>query len=90
MEAMTHLQGREILLGVSGGIACYKGVEVLRGLKRAGAGVSVVMTAHAIEFVQPLTFQTLSNRPVGNRQFDLDQEAASVTSGWPSRRNWRW
>lgn len=72
---MTHLQGREILLGVSGGIACYKGVEVLRGLKRAGAGVSVVMTAHATEFVQPLTFQTLSNRPVGTRQFDLDQES---------------
>lgn len=72
---MTHLQGREILLGVSGGIACYKGVEVLRGLKRAGAGVSVVMTAHATEFVQPLTFQTLSNRPVGTRQFDLVQES---------------
>ncbi|HKI98664.1 MAG TPA: bifunctional phosphopantothenoylcysteine decarboxylase/phosphopantothenate--cysteine ligase CoaBC [bacterium] len=72
---MSALQGREILLGVSGGIACYKGVEVLRGLKRAGAEVSVVMTEHAREFVQPLTFQTLSNRPVGTHLFDLDQES---------------
>jgi phosphopantothenoylcysteine decarboxylase/phosphopantothenate--cysteine ligase len=72
---MSALLGREILLGVSGGIACYKGVEVLRGLKRAGAEVTVVMTAHAQEFVRPLTFQTLSNRPVGTHLFDLDQES---------------
>ena len=69
-----NLAGKEILLGVSGGIACYKAVEVLRGLKRAGAEVTVVMTDHAREFVQPLTFQTLSNRPVGMQLFDLDQE----------------
>jgi len=72
---MTYLAGKEILLGVSGGIACYKAVEVLRGLKRAEAEVTVVMTDHAREFVQPLTFQTLSNRPVGMRLFDLDQES---------------
>ncbi|MBI3993056.1 MAG: bifunctional phosphopantothenoylcysteine decarboxylase/phosphopantothenate--cysteine ligase CoaBC [Candidatus Lambdaproteobacteria bacterium] len=72
---MSELQGREILLGVTGGIACYKAVEVLRGLKRAGAEVSVVMTGHALEFVTPLTFQTLSNRPVATRLFDLDQES---------------
>lgn len=71
---MSYLAGKEILLGVSGGIACYKAVEVLRGLKRAGAEVTVVMTDHAREFVQPLTFQTLSNRPVGTQLFDLDQE----------------
>jgi phosphopantothenoylcysteine decarboxylase / phosphopantothenate---cysteine ligase len=72
---MSNLAGKEILLGVSGGIACYKAVEVLRGLKRAGAEVTVVMTAAACEFVQPLTFQTLSNRPVGTTLFDLDQES---------------
>ena len=71
---MGNLTGKEVLLGVSGGIACYKAVEVLRGLKRAGAEVTVVMTDHAQEFVQPLTFQTLSNRPVGTTLFDLDQE----------------
>jgi len=68
------LASREILLGVTGGIACYKAVEVLRGLKKAGAEVTVVMTGHAREFVQPLTFQTLSGRPVGTTLFDLDQE----------------
>ena len=72
---MPSLAGKEIVLGVSGGIACYKAVEVLRGLKRAGAEVSVVMTAAAREFVQPLTFQTLSNRPVATSLFDLDQES---------------
>ena len=72
---MNHLKDREILLGVSGGIAAYKGVEVLRGLKRAGAAVSVVMTTNAMEFVRPLTFQTLSNRPVATSLFDLDQES---------------
>ena len=72
---MNHLKDREILLGVSGGIAAYKGVEVLRGLKRAGANVSVVMTPNAMEFVRPLTFQTLSNRPVATSLFDLDQES---------------
>ncbi|MDH4247177.1 MAG: bifunctional phosphopantothenoylcysteine decarboxylase/phosphopantothenate--cysteine ligase CoaBC [Deltaproteobacteria bacterium] len=71
---MSGLKGREILLGVTGGIAVYKAVEVLRRLKQAGAEVTVVMTAHAREFVQPLTFQTLSHRPVGLELFDLDQE----------------
>jgi phosphopantothenoylcysteine decarboxylase/phosphopantothenate--cysteine ligase len=71
---MSILNGKEILLGVSGGIACYKAVEVLRGLKKAGAGVQVVMTSHAQEFVRPLTFQTLSNRAVGTTLFDLQRE----------------
>jgi phosphopantothenoylcysteine decarboxylase/phosphopantothenate--cysteine ligase len=69
------LTSKEILLGVSGGIACYKAVEVLRLLKKAGAEVTVVMTPHAREFVAPLTFQTLSGRPVGLTLFDLDEES---------------
>ncbi|MDH5751639.1 MAG: bifunctional phosphopantothenoylcysteine decarboxylase/phosphopantothenate--cysteine ligase CoaBC [Deltaproteobacteria bacterium] len=71
---MESLKGRNILLGVTGGIAAYKAVEILRLLKKAGADVSVVMTAHAREFVAPLTFQTLSGRPVASGLFDLDQE----------------
>ncbi len=71
---MSILNGKEILLGVSGGIACYKAVEVLRGLKRAGAEVQVIMTGNAQQFVAPLTFQTLSNRPVGTGLFELDRE----------------
>lgn len=72
---MSELKGREILLGVTGGIACYKAVEVLRCLKRMEAEVSVVMTESAEEFVRPLTFQALSGRPVGTHLFDLDQES---------------
>lgn len=72
---MSSLKGKEILLGIAGGIAAYKGVEVLRGLKRAGAEVQVIMTEHAQQFVTPLTFQTLSNRAVGTTLFELDRES---------------
>ena len=56
---------RRILLGLSGGIACYKACEVVRLLAQAGARVQVVMTAGAQQFVTPLTLQTLSGRPDG-------------------------
>lgn len=58
-----------ILLGISGGIAAYKGVEVLRGLQREGAEVRVAMTAAAQKFIQPLTFEALSGHPVYTRLF---------------------
>src|SRR5687768_18057895 len=51
-------------IGVSGGIAVYKAVEVMRGLQKAGCDVSVAMTRHATEFVQPLTFRALTDRHV--------------------------
>ncbi len=50
----------QVALGVSGGIAAYKSIEVLRGLQRAGCEVRVAMTRHACEFIQPLTFRALS------------------------------
>ena len=56
--------GRRVALGVSGGIAAYKAVEVLRGLQRAGCEVRVGMTKRACEFVTPLTFRALSGAPV--------------------------
>jgi phosphopantothenoylcysteine decarboxylase/phosphopantothenate--cysteine ligase len=52
--------GTRVALGVTGGIAAYKAIEVLRGLQRAGCEVRVTMTKHACEFVQPLTFRALS------------------------------
>lgn len=52
--------GKRVALGVTGGIAAYKAIEVLRGLQRAGCEVRVAMTRHACEFVQPLTFRSLS------------------------------
>lgn len=68
------LQEKRIVLGISGGIAAYKGVELLRLLTKAGAEVHVVMTRHAQEFVTPLTFQTLSGNPVHTDLFNLYQE----------------
>jgi len=58
------LQGREILVGVTGGIAAYKTAHLVSLLAQEGAAVSVVMTEHAQRFVGPLTFQALSRRPV--------------------------
>ena len=58
------LAGRELILGVTGSIAAYKAVPLLRELTRLGAGVSVCLTASAARFVGPLTFRTLSGRAV--------------------------
>ncbi len=68
------LSNYNVLLGVSGGIACYKACEIVSRLKKLNAGVDVVMTAHATEFVAPLTFETLSNRPVVSNMFDRKKE----------------
>lgn len=58
------LKGKNIILGVSGGIAAYKSVVLLREFIKAGAQVQVVMTPNARQFVQPVTFASLSQRPV--------------------------
>jgi phosphopantothenoylcysteine decarboxylase/phosphopantothenate--cysteine ligase len=60
----------EVVVGVTGGIAAYKAAEIVRGLKREGASVTVVMTAHAREFVAPLTFEALSGRRVITSHFE--------------------
>ena len=65
------LHGKEILLGVTGGIAAYKSVLLLRELTKQGANVNVIMTKSATEFVGPLTFQTLSGNPVTTDIFTL-------------------
>jgi phosphopantothenoylcysteine decarboxylase/phosphopantothenate--cysteine ligase len=64
------LDGRELILGVSGSIAAYKAVYLLRELTGLGARVTVCLTPHAREFVGPLTFRTLSGRPVLTDLFD--------------------
>jgi len=71
----VQLTGRTILVGVTGGIACYKACEIVRLLRQAGATVHVAMTASAREFVTPLTFQTLAGTPVATDTFDLTQES---------------
>lgn len=70
MSNVLALQGRHIVLGLSGGIACYKSAELVRELQRQGATVQVVMTDAACQFITPVTMQALSNRPVYTSQWD--------------------
>ncbi|HHT00096.1 MAG TPA: bifunctional phosphopantothenoylcysteine decarboxylase/phosphopantothenate--cysteine ligase CoaBC, partial [Thiomicrospira sp.] len=65
----------KILLGVTGGIAAYKSLELTRLFIKAGHQVQVVMTSGAKEFIQPLSFQALSGNPVRDSLFDTNQEA---------------
>ncbi len=67
---MTELQGKHILLGLSGGIACYKAAELCRALVKEGATVQVVMTEAAEHFITPVTMQALSGRTVYGSQWD--------------------
>jgi phosphopantothenoylcysteine decarboxylase/phosphopantothenate--cysteine ligase len=73
---LSAATGQRILLGVTGGIAAYKAVEILRLLRKGGAEVRVVMTRAATEFVGPLTFQALSGHPVRVEVLDADEESA--------------
>jgi phosphopantothenoylcysteine decarboxylase/phosphopantothenate--cysteine ligase len=72
---MSALAGKNLVLGVTGGISAYKGAELCRLLKKAGADVRVVMTRAAREFITPLTLQALSGNPVGLELFDPVEES---------------
>ena len=72
---MNTLNGKHIILGITGGIAAYKSAELTRRLRDAGAVVRVVMTHGATEFVTPLTFQALSGNPVHTELLDENAEA---------------
>jgi phosphopantothenoylcysteine decarboxylase/phosphopantothenate--cysteine ligase len=67
---MNDLSGKHIVLGLSGGIACYKAAELCRALIKEGATVQVVMTEAAEQFITPVTMQALSNRTVYGSQWD--------------------
>ena len=67
---MTDLSNKHLVLGLSGGIACYKAAELCRALVKAGATVQVVMTEAAAQFITPVTMQALSNRTVYVSQWD--------------------
>ena len=73
---MGGLDGREILLGVTGSIAAFKAVLLLRELTAAGARVTTCLSGNAKHFVGPLTFRTLSGRPVLDDLFDPQSDAA--------------
>jgi phosphopantothenoylcysteine decarboxylase / phosphopantothenate---cysteine ligase len=65
-----ELAGKKIVLGLTGGIACYKAAELTRALSKAGASVQVVMTQAATQFITPVTMQALSGHPVYTDQWD--------------------
>ena len=67
---MNELAGKHVLLGLSGGVACYKSAELCRLLIKEGATVQVVMTEAAEHFITPVTMQALSGRPVFGSQWD--------------------
>jgi phosphopantothenoylcysteine decarboxylase/phosphopantothenate--cysteine ligase len=75
----ASLRDKHILLGVTGSIAAYKSVLLLRRLVESGARVTVVMTASAQQFIAPLTFQVLSGRPVYTSLFDPSDEIRHLT-----------
>ena len=68
------IRAKNIVLGVSGGIAAYKSCEIVSSLVKLGAGVDVIMTANAEHFVTPLTFETLSGRQVVRGMFEERKE----------------
>lgn len=79
MEQRDRLSGKRILLGVTGSIAAYKAVDILRRLRDKGAEVRVAMTGHAGRFVTRLTFETLSGRPVLCDEFhDAGRTVAAI------------
>lgn len=74
MAAIRLLNGKNIVLGVTGGIAAYKVADLTSRLVKAGASVDVIMTEAAIKFVGPITFQALTHHPVITEMFALLQE----------------
>ena len=73
---MKSLINKNIILGVTGGIAAYKSAEIVRHLKKSGSSVRVVMTSSAEEFITPLTLQALSGNRVSTDLLDAESEAA--------------
>jgi len=73
---VNSLKNKNILLGVTGGIAAYKSAEIVRSLKKMNADVRVVMTKSSHEFVTPLTLQALSANPISSDLLDVNAEAA--------------
>ena len=76
MLATPALQGKHIVLGLSGGVACYKAAELTRELVKAGATVQVVMTDAAQQFITVATMQALSGRAVHTSQWDAREPNA--------------
>ena len=73
---MSSLEGKSVVVGVTGGIAAYKAAEIVRGLRTLGATVTVVMTENAKRFVGTVTFEALSGRPVVDSLWESPRDAS--------------
>ncbi len=81
MDSITVLKNKRILLGVTGSIACYKAVDLASKLTQAGALVDVSMSGAAAQFVTPLTFRSVTGRPVFTDMWSLDDHVRHVGLG---------
>ena len=82
---MSDLQGKRVVIGITGGIAAYKTIELIRLLRKVNAEVRVVLTSSAAEFVTPLTLQAISGSPVSQSLFD---PAAELSMGHIELAKW--
>lgn len=73
------LKGKKVLLGVSGGIAAYKAVDLASNLTKMGAQVKTILTASACELIKPLTFKSITHQSVSTKLFDVDHEIEHIT-----------
>ena len=83
---MENLDGKCVVLGVTGGIAAYKMANVASGLRKAGADVHVIMTENATQFITPLTFETLTNNRCVVDTFARDFKYEVTHICWQKRR----
>lgn len=81
MKPITLLKNKRILLGVTGSIACYKSIQLASQLTQAGAHVDVIMSESAQQFVTPLTFRSVTGRPVFTDMWSLDEHVRHVGLG---------
>lgn len=81
MEPITVLQGKQIVLRVTGSIACYKSIDLASKLTQAGAHVDVILTESACRFVTPLSFRSVTGRPVYTDMWDLNDHVRHVGLG---------
>ena len=81
MNKISLLDGKRILLGVTGSIACYKAVDLASKLTQAGAVVDVILTESAQQFVTPLTFRSVTGRPSYTDMWSLDDHVRHVGLG---------
>ena len=81
MQPINVLTDKRILLGVTGSIACYKAVDLASKLTQAGADVDVILTESAAQFVSPLSFRSVTGRPVYTDLWGLDDHVRHVGLG---------